>query len=114
VLQISKESRREGLKWYQASFCVGYCCNDFSFETEPQVYCNYASDRLCYQENLVMDRDRHQAWDDFMLNFKPLKERGPKSIAINIEPSFENSNFEVPDILPPDTKSLEEIFIHRY
>ena len=113
-LHVSQESRMEGLKWYRRSFYVHRHCDDFTFETEPKVYFNPASDRLCLQDGLYMGFHTAQVWRNFDLQFSCFVERGLRSIAINIEPFLDGAGFDILDILTPPMRSLEEILIYRY
>lgn len=50
----------KGVKWYWKTFCATYYSDDFMFETAAKVYTNYDSDRICFQDGLVMDRNKFQ------------------------------------------------------
>lgn len=79
-----------------------------------KVHCNYASDRFYLQDTLVTKRDRYRVRHGIIQILERPEDRGPKTIAINVEPFCNGLDFEIWDLLPGETISLEEIIIFRY
>ncbi|KAE8446285.1 hypothetical protein EG329_012371 [Mollisiaceae sp. DMI_Dod_QoI] len=55
ILRTNQESRAEGLRWYALDFEVRIETDLYNFLVFPRIYVNWAADRICIDDDWVLD-----------------------------------------------------------
>ena len=81
ILHVCRESREEGLKYYQLEFGTSHHFPLITVSTPPRVYVNFACDRLCLLEPEYFGSELEDRFQGFV---QICRKHGASSLAINV------------------------------